>query len=113
VIRSLVCNTVSEYQVQFKVTPNRILFGITLSLAFGLQMLGKVNSHAWAATTGILVGIALVPLAFATAFTAKPISSAAFRDFPKLLFQLAMWAVIWLVVFKIFDVFHLWRHPSR
>ena len=91
--------------MQFKVTPKRVLLGTGITVVFGLQIFGKVSSHAWTPLTATLFGLLAAPLAFAAAFTANTPSKADSRGIGKTMLWFAAAVVIWLVIFKILDIF--------
>jgi hypothetical protein len=96
--------------VQFKITPKRILLGVALSSVFLLQITGKVIGHKFTPTLGFLLGAIVVPLAFAAALTAKPVTGATFRGLRTHMLWLFVCVVFFLLLFKLMDVLHLsWK----
>jgi len=108
--------------MRFKITAKRILLGIGLSTIFILVCLVNVSSHKWRpamAAVGAIVGIGF---SFATAFTARvpqdetdeaaaPVARTLFRN------RMRIWivmAVVFLVIMKVLDTFHVpWRQFLR
>jgi hypothetical protein len=73
-------------------------------MVFGLQIFGKIISHSWTPVTGALVGILVVPVAFAAAFTAKTPSKTELQRARKNDALVRRPVVVWFVVFKVLDI---------
>jgi hypothetical protein len=119
----------TELSVQIRVTPKRILFGLALSLVFALQTFGNISRGRWPLAFGALFGIGAVVLAFSLAFTAQrpgaataqnPVDPLAERTetygsrFRNHLLIFAGSVVVFFILFKILDTFHVsWRQWLR
>jgi hypothetical protein len=109
--------------MRYRITPKRILAGLSLWLLFCFMTYGHVALGQWSLVRGLLFGLVACAIAFGLAFTARvdsrPDGSGSALtedDTPRHVFRnhIAVWALtvlFLLVLFKVLDALHLeWRH---